>query len=154
MNSKHRGAFKEFQFGTLLFAFFIPTYALLTYLYINHVGTHPMDLSDFLYISIGFVIASLLFFRMTTRVDDENIVVSFGIGIIRKKIATSNVGDVKLVKTPWYYGWGIRFFPDGMLYNMSGNKGIELELKDRKRRIRIGSQNPALLKEEILKRQH
>jgi hypothetical protein len=38
-----------------------------------------------------------------------------------------------------YGGWGIRFGPRGWAYNVSGNRGVQLRLRDGKR-ILIGSQ--------------
>jgi len=40
-----------------------------------------------------------------------------------------------------YGGWGIRYGADGKAYNVSGNRGVRLELRDG-RRILIGSQRP------------
>jgi len=40
-----------------------------------------------------------------------------------------------------YGGWGIRYGPKGKAYNVSGNRGVQLELSDGKR-ILIGSQKP------------
>jgi hypothetical protein len=42
-------------------------------------------------------------------------------------------------------GWGVRWsFKNGMVYNVSGNRGVQLKLKDGKRAL-IGSQQPELL---------
>ena len=49
-----------------------------------------------------------------------------------------------MVKNPWYYGWGIRWTPDGPLYNIAGEGGVMLILADGKK-IRIGSDEPELL---------
>lgn len=43
-----------------------------------------------------------------------------------------------------YGGWGIRFSRKGMAYNMSGNHGVKLKLKNGKR-VLIGSQRSAEL---------
>lgn len=40
-----------------------------------------------------------------------------------------------------YGGWGIRYALKGKAYNVSGNRGLQLELKDGKRLL-IGSQGP------------
>jgi len=45
-----------------------------------------------------------------------------------------------------YGGWGIRFGSSGKAYNVSGNRGVQLELSDG-RKLLIGSQKP----EELFK---
>jgi hypothetical protein len=89
---------------------------------------------------------------MTTTVNAEWITVSFGMGIIRKRIQISRIKNIEIVKNPWYYGWGIRLIPKGMLYNISGSEGVELTFIDTDRVIRIGSAVSTRLKEEISKR--
>ncbi|MBK5277333.1 MAG: hypothetical protein JJE09_00570 [Bacteroidia bacterium] len=89
---------------------------------------------------------------MTTKISSEIITVFFGIGLIRKRIQIKRISSVETIKTPWYYGYGIRFIPNGMLYSVSGTDGVELKLNDTKRVIRIGSKNPQQLKQEIAKR--
>ena len=39
-------------------------------------------------------------------------------------------------------GWGIRLRPGVILFNVSGNKAIELEIKNKKRKIWIGTNCP------------
>lgn len=47
-----------------------------------------------------------------------------------------------------YGGWGIRWSSKGTAYNVSGNRGVQLELADGKR-ILIGSQDPEGLAQAI-----
>ena len=47
-----------------------------------------------------------------------------------------------------YGGWGIRWGPKGKAYNVSGNRGVQLELSNGKR-ILIGSQRPEELAEAL-----
>jgi hypothetical protein len=103
-------------------------------------------------ISSVFLLVYLLFYGLTTKISAEIITLSFGIGLIRKRILINRISNVETVKTPWYYGYGIRFIPNGMLYNISGSEGIEIEFNDTKRVVRIGSKNPGLLKLQIEKR--
>lgn len=49
-----------------------------------------------------------------------------------------------------YGGWGIRWGSKGWAYNVSGNKGVQLELSNGKH-VLIGSQNPEKLAEMIRK---
>lgn len=49
-----------------------------------------------------------------------------------------------------YGGWGMRWGREGTAYNVSGNRGVQLELNNGKH-IMIGSQNPERLVEMIRK---
>lgn len=49
-----------------------------------------------------------------------------------------------------YGGWGIRFGRNGTAYNISGNKGLQLEFKDNKK-ILIGTNKPEELAEVLSK---
>lgn len=49
-----------------------------------------------------------------------------------------------------YGGWGWRIGPGGRAYNISGNKGLQLQI-DGKRRLLIGTQKPERV-EEVLKK--
>jgi hypothetical protein len=48
------------------------------------------------------------------------------------------------VRNPWYYGWGVRLTPHGILYNVSGLNAVELLLDDG-RRVRVGTDEPDAL---------
>jgi hypothetical protein len=92
--------------------------------------------------------AFLLFATLTTRVRDGRVVVSFGPGLIRRRISLDDIREVRVVRNPWYYGWGIRLTPQGWLWNVSGLQAVELELKDG-RRFRIGSDEVEALAEAL-----
>ncbi|MGV3587775.1 MAG: hypothetical protein ACO1OF_12280 [Adhaeribacter sp.] len=92
------------------------------------------------------------FYGLTTKITAEAITVSFGIGLIRKRIKLQRIKTVDTVKSPWYYGWGIRIIPNGTLYNISGTDGVELKFNDTDRIIRIGTKDSLTLKKEIEKR--
>ena len=144
--------YKEFQFGWLIFVFAIPTQILITYLYVNDLGDRPIGQTGFAIASSMFLLLYLLFYGLTTKISVDNISVSFGVGLIRKRISIKRISTVESVKTPWYYGWGIRFIPNGMLYNVSGTDGVELKFNDTRRVFRIGTKDSIKLKEEIAKR--
>ncbi|MEO7990420.1 MAG: hypothetical protein ABI663_12820 [Chryseolinea sp.] len=147
--------FKEFQFAKIIFIIAIPAQVLLTVAFITQVGTNPMTLTPFVIANGTFVIIYALFYGMETTIDEQSIRISYGIGLITKKIKLDTVKAVSVVSNPWYYGWGIRIIPNGMLYNISGSAGVELIFNDRSRVIRIGSANAATLEKvifELIKR--
>lgn len=87
------------------------------------------------------VILLLLFYNLTIEVSQEFVRFSFGIGLIRKTIKLS---DIEYCRPVSYFplGWGIRFRPGAILYNVSGNKAIELSVRGKKRKIWIGTDQP------------
>jgi len=84
------------------------------------------------------LICLYLFRSLTVEITSDRLTVWFGSGLIRKTIPLLNVIDARIVRNPWYYGWGIRFIPHGWMFNVSGFNAVELELKN-KRKFRIGS---------------
>jgi hypothetical protein len=86
----------------------------------------------------------LLFATMTVVVDDSGIEARFGIGVVRKRVPFDRIRSCQVVRNPWYYGWGIHFFPGGILYNASGLSAVELQLTNG-RYVRIGSGEAAVL---------
>lgn len=82
--------------------------------------------------------AGLLFYGLTVEVRENSIRASFGIGLISREVAVSEIHAHRRVKNPWYYGWGLRLIPGGWLWNVSGADALELTLTSG-RVWRIGS---------------
>jgi hypothetical protein len=91
---------------------------------------------------------AVLFSSMKVSVDSERISLTMGAGIVRKTVPLSQVVSAQTVRNPWYWGWGIRWYPGGWLYNVSGLDAVELELKGG-RKLRIGSDEPEKLRSVI-----
>jgi hypothetical protein len=94
------------------------------------------------------VVLALLFGALTVEVDDEELRVWFGTGLIRKQIPLADVASCRQVKNEWWYGWGIRYFGRGWLYNVSGLDAVELNMRDGSV-LRIGTDEPEELEREI-----
>lgn len=144
--------FKEFTFGWLIFVLAIPIQLLLTFLYVNNLGDRPLGTAPYIVSMVIFVFICFTLYGLTTKVSSSAITVSFGVGLIRKKILLDRIRSVAIVESPWYYGWGIRLIPNGTLYNISGSHGVELAFKDTDRIIRIGTKDPVTLRKEISRR--
>jgi hypothetical protein len=144
--------FREFTFGWTIFAVMIPTFGLLVFLYITGMGDRPLSLGGFIAISAVMAATCVLFYGLTTEVTEDTITVSFGAGLIRKSIPFSRITSVEPARSPWYYGWGVRLIPNGMMFNISGTQSVELRFKDSRRVFRIGTKSPLALKQEIAKR--
>jgi len=85
-----------------------------------------------------FGIAALLFATLTVEVDECHIRIVFGVGIVRKTIALSDVVrcDVMPVRVLW--GWGVHWTPSGWLYNVGGRAGVRIQMA-RERAVIVGS---------------
>lgn len=86
----------------------------------------------------------LLFSTLTTVVAGRVFDVFFGPGLIRRRINLTDIREVRIVRNPWYCGWGIRWIGRGWLWNVSGLRAVELELSDG-RRFRVGTDEPETL---------
>ena len=98
-------------------------------------------------VAIGFVL--VLFSTLTVIVRDGAMHVSFGLGLIRRRIPLRRIRGVRVVRTPWYYGWGVRLTPAGWLWNVSGLGGVEIQFDDG-HRFRVGSDEPSRLADALL----
>lgn len=128
--------YKQTQIGYLLLTLYSVVVLFLGYLNIM-TNFHPLTL-------IGLIIVLIvlgIFSRLTVTVDDQMIKIQFGLRTIRKTFPLKEIETHRVVKNPWYYGWGIRFTPRGWLFNVSGFSAIELQMKNGKR-YRIGTDDP------------
>lgn len=98
-------------------------------------------------VSVVLVILLLcifLFWALNVEVTADELVVSFGPGVIRRRFRVEDILNARIVQNPWYYGWGIRLTPHGWLFNVSGFASVELELRNN-RKFRIGTDDPQQL---------
>jgi len=93
---------------------------------------------------VVLLICIVLFWSLTVEFTPDHISVKLGSGIIHKEIRYEYIRETRVVKNPWYYGWGIRWIPRGYMYNVSGFGAVELEFTD-SQRFRIGSDEPEKL---------
>ena len=86
----------------------------------------------------------LLTYKLTITIDRQSVKFSMGIGLIRGEYPIQSIVKCRSVNyLP--LGWGIRFRPGVMIFNVSGNKAIELELMGKKMKIWLGTDNPDIL---------
>jgi len=106
------------------------------------------------WIAIGVLviiaIALVLFSSLTVVICEEELEVRFGPGLVRKRIKLDEIESCKVVKNRWFYGWGIRLTPHGVLYNVSGFHAVEIKLRTGKQ-FRIGTDVPQDLEAAIQK---
>jgi len=103
---------------------------------------HPIPaMTETIVISIAILIALILFGILTVNGDDRELSFHFGLGIIKKRFLYTDIKSAQKVRNHWFWGWGIRWFGRGWLYNVSGLDAIELSLKNG-RALRIGTDEP------------
>ena len=80
-----------------------------------------------------------LFHSLIVEVTQQYIKIKFGPGLIRKKLKIENVESCKPVEIPKGSRIGSRINAEYILYNVTGNEAVELTLKNKKRKVRIGT---------------
>jgi hypothetical protein len=90
----------------------------------------------------------VLFHRLTVAINGEELVVQFGPGAIRKRFNLNEIESCQVVRIPWYYGWGIRLTPQGMVFRVSGFHAVQIRLITGKEYL-IGTDVPQELEEAI-----
>ena len=118
--------------------------------YIYQFESNPISTTGFIIIGGILLLAMLSLFKLTVIVKEKYILLKFGIGIFKIKIKSSNIIDIKIVNIPFYAGLGIRRTSKGILYNVGGNKGVQIHY-DNEKCITIGSQEPNTLRDVLTK---
>ena len=139
----------EEQVGWWIFLAFIPIIFIVMFFYILNIGKQTMPLLILVLLICVFIITTLLFYKLSIKLNDKYLIISFGIGLFKKKIKISDIKDVKKIKTKWYTGWGIRIVKNGILYNIQGLYAVELTFKDKKSIVQIGTSFNSNLDREI-----
>ena len=106
-------------------------------------GSWPA-LAVVLFVATIVVAAMVVFSRLTIAVTDTEARATFGWGWPRRVVALQDVVSVTRVRNRWWYGFGIRWFPGGTLWNVWGLDGVEFDLGD-KRKLRFGTDEPDAL---------
>jgi len=90
-----------------------------------------------------------LFHSLAVEVDADAVRLAFGPGLLRKRIPMAEVHAVRVVRNPWWSGWGIRWMPGRWtMWNVSGFDAVELDLEGGKR-FRVGTDQPHALARAI-----
>jgi hypothetical protein len=97
---------------------------------------------------VVLAVTVVLFHRLTVVISEEELAVQFGPGLIRKRFKLNEIQSCQAVRIPWYYGWGIRSTPQGMVFRVSGFHAVQITLVTG-RRFLIGTDVPQALEEAI-----
>jgi hypothetical protein len=97
---------------------------------------------------VVLAVVLVLFSRLTVVIYEEELVLQFGPGMIRRRFKLSDIASCRAVKVPWYYGWGIRHTPEGTVYRISGFGAVRIKLTTGGEFL-IGTDVPQELEEAI-----
>lgn len=106
--------------------------------------------NDFWYIfalTLFLLLCLALFPFLNIQITEEFILLNYG--FIRKTMRINEIKNTSIVKLPWYFGWGIRWTPEGWLYRVSGFNAVKIEMKSGKI-IFVGSDEADKLNKAIL----
>jgi len=98
--------------------------------------------SIFGFIALTLVACLFIFYKLTIYINDTSISFKLGIGLITRKYLIADILSCKTVRNDPLYGIGIRMIPGGCLYNVSGLSAVELIFKNKKAKVRIGTDKP------------
>jgi len=133
--------------GVILYAMLGSILLLLVLILTMHEAELPVMVLGIVIPVLAFAV--LLFYDLSVKVTREEVAIRFGIGLIRMSFAISDIETCTPVTNKYWYGWGIHFIGRTIIYNVSGMKAIELTFKGRRRKVRIGTDQPEELSRYI-----
>lgn len=99
-------------------------------------------------VSVGLFVGAVLFSSFTVSVNEQGVRFFFGPGFWEQRIPHEDIEQVRIVRNPVWYGWGVRYTPDGWVYTVSGLRAVELTTVNEDR-IRIGTDEPQAFKHAL-----
>lgn len=142
MATTANSVYRHWQRGTLLLALLGGGGLVLV-----AVGLSSRD-PIVLWVGVLLLILAFVFHGLGVEVNDSHVVVWFGPGWLRKRFGLDRIERASVVKNRWWMGWGIRYIGRGWLWNVSGMRAVELQLKDGSV-FRVGSDVPEELSQAI-----
>jgi len=130
------------QFGTFSVILLLPLLLIfIGVMFKSGFSTDPITII-LLFAVVTILICLLIFYQLEIRISNDSISFSLGIGLVGKSYKFSEIKACKAVTNSALNGIGIRILSNGWLYNVTGLKAIELQFKNRKSVIRIGTDKP------------
>jgi hypothetical protein len=90
----------------------------------------PVPAPPILLVVVISLLSSVLFGWLTVCVDEQRVLLYFGVGLMRRSFQLGEIRGVRVVRNPAWMGLGIHRIRGGWIYNVSGKDGIELRLAD------------------------
>jgi hypothetical protein len=138
--------YRHTQYGALMFIVFLITGILITVVALSKLAEDQV-LSAILMIVIHLS-GLVMFYSLTIEISEEKLKFWFGIGVIRKTIALTEIQSTSVVKNPWYYFWGVKSIPGGWFYAIAPGTAVEIIFRDG-RIIQLGTNQPKILNQVI-----
>lgn len=143
-------AYKKTQFGWFIIIILAIVLGALLLVYFLIAPDEMEQLTIAFPLGFGAImlLVIMLFYQLSVEVNDQAIRLKFGIGLLHKTIPLDQLNGVTPVRNKWWYGLGIRFTPNGWLWNIYGLDAVEIAYKSGKR-FRIGTAEPQALAQAI-----
>lgn len=93
-------------------------------------------------------LVAALFWRLTVSVDRERLTYVFGVGLIRRSVKVEEIVDCNPIRHRWYWGYGIRVTPHGVVNIVDGSQAAQFILRSG-RRFSVGAADPEQLCEAV-----
>lgn len=97
---------------------------------------------------VVIAIILVLLRSLTVVISEDELILQFGPGIIRRRFKLSEIASCQATRVPWYYGWGIRQTPQGTLFRISGFGAVRVKMTTGQGYL-IGTDVPQELEEAI-----
>ncbi len=125
--------------------------SIILALYFGFILTQAGFEQTILIIMVIVLLLLASFSTLNVQIDETNLRIKFGYGLIKKSFLLNEIVSVHSVKNHWYYGWGIRywFWPKMRIFNVSGFDAVEIKMVDNKV-YRIGTDEPKKLEQILL----
>ena len=158
MNSNHTSSFEEKQrfsqwwiWGFILLPLAIGLYGCYQQLWQGTpMGTKPMSDTGLLFFTL-FGIGFAYFFwvnQLKTKIDRQGIQVHF-FPYTKRTVAWEEVDHCQVIPYSFVGGWGVRLWTQyGTVYNVTGGKGLFVQLKN-KEKFLVGTQQAEELEKFI-----
>ncbi len=139
------------EYGKLFTGIILVVLILIQWSYFAQTGSKPLTLTPYVILSILFVFILSAFYKLTIKVDSDRICFVYGIGLVKVTKKIDTIKSIKELKTPWYWGLGIRMTPNGWLYNIQSREALELTytINGTENRILIGSNQRTELRKAV-----
>ncbi len=147
---------QQFRQSWLLAVVLVPCISALIYIGFRVFQKWPMSGTNMLIygaiiLALALVPIFMLAMKMVTEVKNDAIHIRF-FPLKKEAIPFSEIAKCDAIQyspIKEYGGWGIRYGTKGMAYNVSGDRGVQLELTNGKRLL-IGSQRSEELAKIII----
>jgi len=100
-------------------------------------------------LAVFFLVLVILFHSLTIEIDEREIRMHFGPGLVRKKWTVSGCLDARRTKTRLIDGWGIKLTNRGWLYSVSMPDAVLIRFTTGKS-VQLGTDEPEALLAALL----